>query len=74
MTTTLTRPADGEGSVQVHQDPSVNIQDETLVIAVYGKGESANPRPHPICRPPFQSWESGCFRSDVTPSMTAPSR
>ena len=38
MTTTLTRPADGEGSVQVHQDPALNIQDETLVIAVYGKG------------------------------------
>ena len=36
MTTTLTRPADGEGSVQVHQDPSMNIQEETLVIAVYG--------------------------------------
>ena len=38
MTTTLTRPADGEGSVQVLQDPSLNIQEETLVIAVYGKG------------------------------------
>ena len=38
MTTTLTRPADGEGSVQVHQDPEMNIQEETLVIAVYGKG------------------------------------
>ena len=38
MTTTLTRPADGEGSVQVHQDPALNIQEETLVIAVYGKG------------------------------------
>ena len=38
MTTTLTRPADGEGSVPVHQDPALNIQEETLVIAVYGKG------------------------------------
>ena len=38
MTTTLTRPTDGEGSVQVHQDPSTNIQEDTLVIAVYGKG------------------------------------
>jgi Nitrogenase subunit NifH (ATPase) len=38
MTTTLTRPADGEGSVQVHQDPALGIQEETLVIAVYGKG------------------------------------
>ena len=38
MTTTLTRPADGEGSVQVHQDPAMNIEEETLVIAVYGKG------------------------------------
>ena len=38
MTTTLARPADGEGSVQVQQDPSANIQEEALVIAVYGKG------------------------------------
>ena len=38
MTTTLTRPTDGEGSVQVHQDPSVNIEEGALVIAVYGKG------------------------------------
>ncbi len=38
MTSTLTRPADGEGSVQVQQDPSVNIQEGALVIAVYGKG------------------------------------
>ena len=37
MTTTLKRP-DGEGSVQVHQDPSVNIAEGALVIAVYGKG------------------------------------
>ncbi len=38
MTTTLTKPADGEGSVQVQQDPTVNIKEDTLVIAVYGKG------------------------------------
>ena len=38
MTTTLARPADGEGSVQVQQDPSVHIQEGALVIAVYGKG------------------------------------
>ena len=38
MPTTLTRPTDGEGSVQVQQDPSVNIQEGALVIAVYGKG------------------------------------
>ena len=38
MTTTLARPADGEGSVQVQQDPSANIQEGALVIAVYGKG------------------------------------
>ena len=38
MTTTLTRPADGEGSVQVQQDASVRIQEGALVIAVYGKG------------------------------------
>jgi len=38
MTTTLARPADGEGSVQVQQDPSTQIQEGALVIAVYGKG------------------------------------
>ena len=38
MTSTLTRPADGEGSVQVKQDPKVNIREGALVIAVYGKG------------------------------------
>ena len=38
MTTTLARPADGEGSVQVQQDPSAKIQEGALVIAVYGKG------------------------------------
>ncbi len=38
MTTTLARPADGEGSVQVQQDPSAHIQEGALVIAVYGKG------------------------------------
>ena len=42
MVATTTRPPvkkgeDGEGSVQVHQDPSMNI-DGALVIAVYGKG------------------------------------
>ncbi len=29
---------DGEGSVQVHMDPSMNIETGALVIAVYGKG------------------------------------
>ncbi len=38
MTTILARPGDGEGSVQVQQDPAANIQEGTLVIAVYGKG------------------------------------
>jgi len=38
MTTTLTRPADGDGSVQVHQDPGTKIEEGALVIAVYGKG------------------------------------
>ena len=38
MTTTLARPADGEGSVQVQQDPSAKIEEGALVIAVYGKG------------------------------------
>ena len=42
MTTTLTPPSsrreDGEGSVQVHQDTSMKIEEGALVIAVYGKG------------------------------------
>ncbi len=42
MTTTLTPPSsrreDGDGSVQVHQDASLKIEEGALVIAVYGKG------------------------------------
>jgi len=38
MTSTIYRPLDGEGSVQVKQDPKINIEDGALVIAVYGKG------------------------------------
>tara|TARA_B100000700_G_scaffold317114_1_gene407904 strand:+ start:140 stop:1027 length:888 start_codon:yes stop_codon:yes gene_type:complete len=38
MTSIITKKADGEGSVQVQQDPSVKIQEGALVIAVYGKG------------------------------------
>ncbi len=38
MTTTLHKRSDGEGSVQVKQDPNVKIQEGALVIAVYGKG------------------------------------
>ena len=50
MTSTLAKPAtqnagshsrqhaDGEGSVQVHQDPGMRIEEGALVIAVYGKG------------------------------------
>ena len=49
MTTTLSAPTsrpaggggnreDGEGSLQVHQDPSLHIEEGALVIAVYGKG------------------------------------
>ena len=41
MTVTITPPRsreDGEGSVQVHQDKSVKIEEGALVIAVYGKG------------------------------------
>ena len=42
MTATLTTPtsrgSDGEGSLQVHQDTSMNIETGALVIAVYGKG------------------------------------
>jgi len=38
MTSTINRPLDGEGSVQVKQDPKINIEEAALVIAVYGKG------------------------------------
>ena len=38
MTSTINKPLDGEGSVQVKQDPKVNIEEGELVIAVYGKG------------------------------------
>ena len=38
MTSTINKPLDGEGSVQVKQDPKINIEDGALVIAVYGKG------------------------------------
>jgi len=38
MTSTINKPLDGEGSVQVKQDPKINIQEGALVIAVYGKG------------------------------------
>jgi len=38
MTSTINRPLDGEGSVQVKHDPKINIEEGALVIAVYGKG------------------------------------
>jgi len=38
MTSTINRPLDGEGSVQVKQDTKINIEEGALVIAVYGKG------------------------------------
>jgi len=38
MTSTINRPLDGEGSVQVKQDPKINIEEGALVIDVYGKG------------------------------------
>ncbi len=38
MTSTINKPLDGEGSVQIKQDPKVNIEEGALVIAVYGKG------------------------------------
>tara|TARA_Y100000589_G_scaffold261057_1_gene251134 strand:+ start:1119 stop:2006 length:888 start_codon:yes stop_codon:yes gene_type:complete len=38
MTSTINKPLDGEGSVQVKQDPKVRIEEGALVIAVYGKG------------------------------------
>ena len=38
MTSTINKPLDGEGSVQVKQDPKLKIEEGALVIAVYGKG------------------------------------
>jgi len=38
MTSTINKPLDGEGSVQVKLDPKINIEEGALVIAVYGKG------------------------------------
>ena len=38
MTSTINKPLDGEGRVQVKQDPKINIEEGALVIAVYGKG------------------------------------
>ena len=38
MTSTINKPLDGEGSVQVKQDPKINIEEGAIVIAVYGKG------------------------------------
>ena len=38
MIRTINKPLDGEGSVQVKQDPKINIEEGALVIAVYGKG------------------------------------
>jgi len=38
MTSTINKPLDGEGSVQVKQDPKINIEEGALVIAIYGKG------------------------------------
>ena len=38
MTSTINKHLDGEGSVQVKQDPKVNIEEGALVIAVYGEG------------------------------------
>jgi len=38
MTSTINKPLDGEGSVQVKQDPKINNEEGALVIAVYGKG------------------------------------
>ena len=38
MTSTINKPLDGDGSVQVKQDPKLKIEEGALVIAVYGKG------------------------------------
>jgi light-independent protochlorophyllide reductase subunit L len=43
---------DGEGSVQVHQDPDMKIEG-AKVFSVYGKGGIGNQRQVPICQLPF---------------------
>jgi len=50
MTATLSRP-DGEGSVQVHQDPADHIAEGALVIAVYGASPLSTPKPCTTPRP-----------------------
>ena len=33
MTSTINRPLDGEGSVQVKQDPKINIEEGALAVS-----------------------------------------
>ena len=46
MTSTINRPLDGEGSVQVKQDPKINIEEGALVIAVYTEKVASENRLH----------------------------
>ncbi len=65
-------PPDGEGSLQVHLDPDVQI-DQAKVFAVYGKGGIGKSTPHRTCRLRFPNWASALSRSAAIPSTTPPS-
>ena len=74
MTTTLRRPADGEGSVQVHQDPAMEITEETLVIAVYGKGGIGKSTTSSNLSAAFSKLGKRVLQIGCDPKHAAPSR
>ena len=61
---------DGEGSVQVHQDPDMKIEG-AKVFSVYGKGGIGKSTTSSICQLPFQNWVSACCKLDVIRNTTA---
>ena len=46
MTSTINRPLDGEGSVQVKQDPKINIEEGALVLPYTERAASENQLHH----------------------------
>ena len=67
------RGEDGEGSVQVQMDPSVQITG-AQVFSIYGKGGIGKSTTSSNLSAAFAMMASGCCRSAATPSMTARSR
>ena len=55
MTSTINKPLDGEGSVQVKQDPKINIEEGALVIAVSARAASENQLHHQTFLQHFQN-------------------